>query len=89
MAAPLAAGAQCDGVYGDEHNREGRGDLGRDIDGASADVTVSPSPFWALNAGFALRAATTTAPIPLLDVDAPRRQLLGVSLGAIYLINRN
>src|SRR5207248_1833618 len=38
-------------LVGDERNRRDRGDLGRHIWGAGADVTVSPSPFWALNAG--------------------------------------
>jgi hypothetical protein len=74
--------------YGDEHNRESRGDLGRAIRGASVDVTVSPSPFWALNAGVAYAQSDYDAPIPLLDVTRRDRNL-GVSLGSIYLVNRN
>ena len=74
--------------YGDEHNRESRGDLGRGIRGASVDVTVSPSAFWALNAGVAYAQSDYDAPIPLLDVTRRDRNL-GVSLGAIYLVNRN
>jgi hypothetical protein len=74
--------------YGDEHNRESRGDLGRGIRGASVDLTVSPSPFWALNAGVAYAQSDYDAPIPLLDVTRRDRNL-GLSLGAIYLVNRN
>ncbi len=61
--------------YGDEHNREGRGDLGRGIGGASVDLTVSPSPFWALNAGVAFAQSDYDAPIPLLDVTRRDRNL--------------
>ena len=74
--------------YGDEHNRENRGDLGRVIQGASADLTVSPSPFWALNAGIAYSQSDYDAPIPLIDVTRRDRNL-GASLGAVYLVNRN
>jgi hypothetical protein len=74
--------------YGEEHNREGRGDLGRSIQGASVDVTVSPSAFWALNAGVAYAQSDYDAPIPLLDVTRRDRNL-GLGLGAIYLVNRN
>ena len=74
--------------YGDEHNREGRGDLGRRIQGVGVDVTVSPSAFWALNAGVAYAESDYDAPIPLLDVTRRDRNL-GVSVGAVYLINRN
>ena len=74
--------------YGDEHNRESRGDLGRRIQGAGVDVTVSPSAFWALNAGIAYAESDYDAPIPLLDVTRRDRNL-GVSVGAVYLVNRN
>jgi len=74
--------------YGDEHNRESRGDLGRRIQGAGVDVTVSPSAFWALNAGVAYAESDYDAPIPLLDVTRRDRNL-GVSVGAVYLVNRN
>jgi len=74
--------------YGDEHNRESRGDLGRSIRGAGVDVTVSPSAFWALNAGVAYADSDYDAPIPLLDVTRRDRNL-GLSVGAIYLVNRN
>jgi len=74
--------------YGDEHNRESRGDLGRSIRGAGVDVTVSPSAFWALNGGVAYADSDYDAPIPLLDVTRRDRNL-GLSVGAIYLVNRN
>jgi len=74
--------------YGDEHNREGRGDLGRAIRGASVDVTVSPSPLWVLNAGVGYAQSDYDAPIPLIDVTRRDRNF-GSSLGAIYLVNRN
>lgn len=74
--------------YGDEHNRENRGDLGRVIQGASVDLTVSPSPFWALNAGIAYAQSDYDAPIPLIDVTR-RDHNLGANLGAVYLVNRN
>ena len=74
--------------YGDEHNQENRGDLGRSIVGASVDVTVSPSAFWAVNVGLAYAQSDYDAPIPLLDVTRRDRNL-GVSAGAVYLVNRN
>src|SRR6202158_3345924 len=37
--------------FGAEHSSRDRADLGRGISGASAILTVSPSPLWALNAG--------------------------------------
>ena len=74
--------------YGDEHNRESRGDLGRRIQGAGVDVTVSPSAFWALNGGVAYADSDYDAPIPLLDVTRRDRNL-GASVGAVYLVNRN
>lgn len=74
--------------YGDEHNRESRGDLGRKIQGAGVDLTVSPSPFWALNAGVAYAQSDYDAPIPLIDVTRRDRNI-GASLGAIYLVDRN
>jgi hypothetical protein len=74
--------------YGDEHNRENRGDLGRAVQGASVDLTVSPSPFWALNAAAAYAQSEYDAPIPLLEVTRRDRNV-GISLGAIYLVDRN
>jgi hypothetical protein len=72
--------------YGDEHNRENRDDLGRTIYGAAADVTVSPSAFWALNAGLGYVDSRYQAPIPLLDVTRHDRNLT-LNLGALYLFD--
>ena len=72
--------------YGDEHNREQRDDLGRRLYGAAADVTVSPTPFWALNAGVGYVESHYQAPIPLIDV-ARRDRNLTVSFSALYLID--
>ena len=72
--------------YGDEHNRENRDDLGRHVYGAAADVTVSPTPFWALNAGAGYVESRYQAPIPLLEV-ARRDRNLTVNLSALYLVD--
>jgi hypothetical protein len=72
--------------YGDEHNRENRDDLGRTLYGGAADVTVSPSPFWAINAGVGYVESRYQAPIPLLEVTRRDRNLT-LTLGALYLIS--
>lgn len=72
--------------YGDEHNRQDRGDLGRHLWGVGADVTVAPSPFWALNAGIAYSTSDYDAPVPLLGVTR-RDHNVSASLGALYLIS--
>jgi tetratricopeptide (TPR) repeat protein len=72
--------------YGDEHNREDRDDLGRSLYGGAADVTVSPSAFWALNAGVGYVESRYQAPIPLLDVTRRDRNLT-LSLSALYLFD--
>jgi hypothetical protein len=72
--------------YGDEHNREGRPDLGRWLYGGAADVTVSPSPFWALNAGIGYVESRYQGQIPLIDVERLDRNLT-LSLSAAYLID--
>ena len=71
--------------YGEEHNREQRDDLGRHLYGAAADVTVSPTPSWALNAGLGYVESHYQAPIPLIDV-ARRDRNLTASFSALYLI---
>jgi hypothetical protein len=74
--------------FGDEHNRRDRGDLGRRLWGASANVTVSPSPFWALNAGVGYANSDYEAAIPLLDVTRHDHNA-SANLGALYLISAN
>jgi len=71
---------------GDERNRQDRGDLGRRLWGASANVTVSPSSFWALNAGVGYATSEYQAAIPLLDVTR-RDHNISANLGALYLID--
>ena len=72
--------------YGDERNREGRDDLGRRVYGAAADVTMSPSPRWALNAGIAYVEGKYEAPVPLLDVTRRDRNFTA-SLNALYFLD--
>jgi hypothetical protein len=72
--------------YGDEHNREARDDLGRTLHGGAVDVTVSPSPFWAINAGLGYVESRYQAPIPLLEVTRRDRNLT-LNLGALYLLS--
>ena len=77
------------GVYGgQERDRRDRPDLGRDVYGANADVTVSPSPFWALNAGLAYLRSNYDGETPLLATTRHDDNYV-VSLGALYLIDRN
>jgi Surface lipoprotein assembly modifier len=72
--------------FGDERNRQDRGDLGRRLWGASADVTVSPSPSWALNAGVGYAGSDYEAAVPLLDVTR-RDHNVSANFGALYLIS--
>ena len=73
---------------GDERDRRDRDDLGRHIWGAGADVTVSPSPFWALNAGVGYANSDYQAAVPLLDVTR-RDHNINANLAALYLIDAN
>ena len=73
---------------GDERNRQDRDDLGRRIWGASANVTVSPSPFWALNAGVGYANSDYEAAVPLLGVTRHDHNA-SANLGALYLISAN
>ncbi|CAG0951263.1 hypothetical protein BURK1_00205 [Burkholderiales bacterium] len=70
-----------------EENRRDRDDLGRDVYGGSADVTVSPAPQWALNAAFAFQRSTYMGPIPLLGFTR-RDDNYSASVGALYFITR-
>ena len=74
--------------FGDERNRQDRDDLGRRIWGASANVTVSPSPFWALNAGVGYASSDYEAAVPLLGVTRHDHNA-SANLGALYLISAN
>jgi surface lipoprotein assembly modifier-like protein len=72
--------------YGDEHNIENRDDLGRHVFGGAADVTVSPSAFWAFNAGIGYIESRYQAPIPLIEVERRDRNLT-LNLSALYLMD--
>jgi hypothetical protein len=73
---------------GQERNTEGRPDLGYDILGAAADVTVSPNPLWAFNAGFAWMRNDYNGPIPIVDVTRLDNNY-ALSLGALWLFKRH
>jgi hypothetical protein len=73
--------------YGDDHNRENRPDLGRNIYGISADVTISPNPLWAFNAVAAYAQSDYDGPVPLIDVTRQDRNFTA-GVGAVYLISR-
>ncbi len=76
-------------VYsGNERDTRDRPDLGRGITGAAADVTVSPSPFWALNAGLAYLHSDYDGPIPLIDVTRHDNNFVA-SMAAMYMFARN
>jgi hypothetical protein len=47
---------------------------------------VSPSPFWAFNAGFGYVESRYQAPIPLIEVTRRDRNLT-LNLGALYLFD--
>ena len=74
--------------YGDEHNREGRGDLGRDLWGGNVNLTLSPTPSWATNFDLGYVRSDYSAPIPILDVTREDRNLTA-TITAIYLVNAN
>lgn len=73
---------------GRQRDTEGRPDLGRDIYGAAADVTVSPNPFWAFNAGVAYLRSNYNGPVPLIDV-AREDNNFAASVGALWLFQRH
>jgi len=74
--------------YGDEHDTQGYTYLGRKLYGAVADVTVSPSPAWALTAALAFVRSNYDAPYPILDVTR-RDDNWALNLGAAYYFSRN
>ena len=74
--------------YGDEHDTQGYTYLGRKLYGAVADVTVSPSPAWALTAALAFVRSNYDAPYPILEVTR-RDDNWALNLGAAYYFSRN
>ncbi len=74
-------------VYGDEHDREGRPDLGYWIYGAAADLTVAPASSWALNAGVAYVVNDYQGQIPVLD-ETRRDRTFSANFSALYFLDR-
>ncbi len=72
---------------GRENNDNDRPDLGRDLFGAAADVTVSPAPQWALNGGGSFVRSAYLGHIPLLGM-ARRDDNYVASIGALYFFTR-
>ena len=87
----VAAGqpvANLTAYYGDEHDSKGFAYLGRRLYGALADVTVSPSPPWALTAGLTWVRSDYDAPYPIIDVTR-RDDNWTLNLAAAYFFTRN
>jgi hypothetical protein len=76
------------GYYGDEHDTQGFAYLGRRLYGVLADVTVTPSPPWALTASLGWVQSDYDAPYPILDVTR-RDDNWTLNLGAAYFFTRN
>jgi hypothetical protein len=74
--------------FGDEHDTQGYAYLGRRLYGALADVTVTPSPPWALTASLAWVRSDYDAPYPILDVSR-RDDNWALNLAAAYFFSRN
>jgi hypothetical protein len=74
-------------VAGREENRRDRDDLGRDVYGFSADVTVSPAPQWALNGAFSFQRSRYRGQVPLLGFTRSDDNY-AASAGALYFITR-
>lgn len=72
---------------GREENSNDRPDLGRDLFGAAADITVSPAPQWALNASASFVRSAYLGHIPLLGM-ARRDDNYVAGIGALYFFTR-
>lgn len=73
---------------GREDNRYDLDFLSRDVYGATADLTVSPRPPWALNGSFTFQRSHYRGPVPLLGVDRAD-DYYGGSLGALYFFSKS
>lgn len=71
-----------------EVNRYGLDYLSRDIYGASADLTVSPRPGWALNGSFTFQRSRYDDQVPLLGVGR-LDDYYGASVGALYFFTKS
>ena len=74
-------------IYADQRDREGRPDLGYWIYGGAADVTVAPSPSWALNLGVGYVVNDYQGQIPILDVTR-HDHTFTTNVSALYFVNR-
>lgn len=71
-----------------EDNRYDLDYLSRDVYGATADLTLSPRPAWALNGAFTFQRSDYRAPMPLLGLDRVD-DYYGASLAALYFFTRS
>jgi len=74
-------------IGGRESNRNDRPDLGRNLFGVSADLTLSPAPQWALNAAASFVRSDYMGPVPLLGLSRRDDNYVG-SVGAMYFFTR-
>ena len=72
---------------GRENNDNDRPDLGRDLFGVAADITVSPAPQWALNGGGSFVRSAYLGHVPLLGMSR-RDDNYVASIGALYFFTR-
>ncbi|HQU51111.1 MAG TPA: porin family protein [Casimicrobiaceae bacterium] len=75
-------------VGGREENRHDLDYLSRDVYGATADLTLSPRPAWALNAAFTFQRSHYGGPVPLLGLDRVD-DYYGGSIGALYFFSKS
>jgi hypothetical protein len=73
---------------GQEHNREGNPFLGRDLWGLGADITLSPSAYWALTAGAGYQRSNYDGPYPIIDTTRHDDNWF-LNVGATYLFARH
>lgn len=74
-------------IYADERDREGRPDLGYWIYGGAADITLAPSPSWALNAGIGYVVNDYQGQIPILDATR-HDHTFTANMSALYFLDR-
>jgi len=74
--------------YGEEDNRRGRPDLGRNLFGGRIGLAVTPAPKWALTVGGTYQESKYDGADPLLGV-VRKDTYYGLDLTASYAITRN
>jgi hypothetical protein len=73
---------------GDEHSRQDRPDLARNLLGGSVALSASPSPQWSLTGGLSYVRSNYDGTIPLIDVTR-RDDNFVVDAGIAYFLTRN